>query len=133
MLWDELNGLINNDPGAAWCILGDFNVICSIEDRCNRSEGDIYEDFSHFNQFIEGNFLIDLPLCGRNFNWYHEDGMSMIRLDRFLLSEKWVSYWPNCIQSVVPRGLSNHYSIMFMIEEDNWGSKPQRLLKCWAD
>jgi len=54
------------------------------------------DDFVPFNQFIEGNFLIDLPLCGRNFTWYRRDGVSMSRLDRFLLSEAWFSVFPNC-------------------------------------
>jgi len=48
-----------------------------------------------FNNFIEENMLIDLPLCGRLFTWYRGDGVSMSRLDRFLLSEKWCEAWPN--------------------------------------
>jgi len=48
-----------------------------------------------FNNFIEENMLIDLPLCGRLFTWYRGDDVSMSRLDRFLLSEKWCEVWPN--------------------------------------
>jgi len=55
----------------------------------------------------------------------------MSRFGWFLLSEKGFSCWPNCIQVAIPRGLSDHYPIMLMIEEENWGPKPQRLLKCW--
>jgi hypothetical protein len=51
---------------------------------------------AHFNQFIDDNGLINLPLCGRRFTWYKGDGTSMSRLDRFLLSEDWCLQWPNC-------------------------------------
>jgi len=51
-----------------------------------------------FNSFITYTLLIDLPLCGCLFTWYRGDGISMSRIDRFLLSEKWCEAWPNCIQ-----------------------------------
>lgn len=35
-----------------------------------------------FNNFIEDSFLVDSPICGRLFTWYHGDGYSMSRLDR---------------------------------------------------
>ena len=59
---------------------------------------------ANFNQFIDGHLLIDLPLRGRSFTWYHGDGRSMSRLDRFLLSEEWCLTWPNCVQSASSRG-----------------------------
>jgi len=52
---------------AAWCVLDDFNTVRSSEERRGRIENTIYVDYAPFNQFIDGNFLIDLPLCGRNF------------------------------------------------------------------
>jgi len=55
-------------------------------------------DANHFNTFIEDIFLIDLPICGRLFTWFRSNGVSMSRLDRFLLNEKWCHAWPNCIQ-----------------------------------
>jgi len=82
LLWDVLGGLINNDRATAWCVMGDFHIICSMEERCSRLVGDQYEDFSHFNKFIEVNFLVDLPLYGCNFTWYCIDGMSTRRLDQ---------------------------------------------------
>jgi len=54
-------------------------------------------------------------------------------LYRFLLSEEWCSIWPNCIQTALPRGISNHCPLMLTIDEENWGSCPQRMLKCWAN
>jgi len=46
---------------------------------------------------LEDGSLLDLPICGRLFTWYRGDGVSMSRLDRFLLSDNWCNVWPNCI------------------------------------
>lgn len=68
--WKRLATLIHNDLGRAWCMFGDFNVICSESERKSRVLGGNYEDFSAFNNFIDTTVLVDLPLCGRNFMWY---------------------------------------------------------------
>jgi hypothetical protein len=86
-----------------------------------------------FNCFIEDNFLIDLPLCGRKFTWYREDGGSMSRLDRFLLSAEWGMSWPNCTQVAQLRGLLDHCALVLAADEANWGPRPLRMLKCWRD
>jgi len=36
------------------------------------------EDFAPFNQFIDGNIIFDLPLCGRHFTWFQGDEALMI-------------------------------------------------------
>jgi len=78
-------------------------------------------------------YLVDLPICGRLYTWYRGDGITMSRLDRFLLSEKWCEVWPNCIQVTYQRGLSDHVPLMLHVEETNWGPRPLHMLKCWAD
>jgi hypothetical protein len=59
--------------------------------------------------------------------------VSMSRLDRFLVSVKWCEAWPNCIQVAHQRGLSDHVPLVLFIEDVNWGPRPLRLMKCWAD
>jgi len=85
------------------------------------------------NHFIDGNFLIDLPLRGRGYTWYKGDRKSMSRIDRFLLFEKWSLTWPNCFQLASSRGLSDHCPLVLSIDEENWGPRPLRLLKCWEN
>jgi len=58
----------------------------------------VSQENNQFCHFINDNGLIDLPLCGRRFMWFNEDGTSMSRIDRFLLSEDWCLQWPNCFQ-----------------------------------
>jgi hypothetical protein len=86
-----------------------------------------------FNHFIDENFLVDLPLSGRKFTWYKGDGLTMSRLDRFLLSEEWCLTWPNCTQMAHLRGLSDHCPLVLSTNEENWGPRPSRMLKCWRD
>jgi len=77
--------------------------------------------------------LVDLPLRGRTFTWFRGDGRSMSHIDRILLSENWCLTWPTCFQLVVSRGLSDHCPLVLPIDTQNWGPKPVRMLKCWAD
>ncbi|MCH85139.1 cysteine-rich receptor-like protein kinase [Trifolium medium] len=90
-------------------------------------------DHIPFNRFIDDNNLMDLPLSGRKFTWYKGDGLSMSRLDRFLLSEEWCLAWPNCMQVAQLRGLSDHCPLVLVANEENWGPRPLRMLKCWKD
>jgi len=115
------------------CLCGDFNSIRDIEERKGRSTVFKQVDTDIFNKFIADSFLIDLPICGRLFTWYRGDGVSMSRLDRFLLSEKWCAVWPNSIQVAYQRGLSDHVPLMLHIDEANWGPRLLRMLKCWSD
>jgi len=71
------------------CVCGDFNVVRNRDERRSVSTSRGFYDSASFNQFIENNFLCDLPLCGRNFTWFKGDGRLMSRIDRFLLSEEW--------------------------------------------
>lgn len=104
LLWNELSVLIQRHSTDAWCVLGDSNVVRSCKERRSRSTINGNENFTPFNNFIDGYYLIDLPLSGRNFTWYHEDGLSMSRLDRFLLSEVWIYVFPNCSKRLIREG-----------------------------
>ena len=41
--------------------------------------------------------------------------------------------WPNCFQLADQRGLSDHVPLELYVVVDNWGPRPFRMLKCWAD
>jgi hypothetical protein len=74
-----------------------------------------------------------MRICGRLFTWFRGDGISMSRLDRFLLSNKWCEKWPHCIQVAYQQGLSDNVQVMLHVDETNWGSRPLRMLKCWSE
>jgi hypothetical protein len=83
VLWNNLESKILHFSQAAWCVLGDFNVVRSADERVSRASHSVSDEFVAFNNFIDSTLLIDLPLCGRKFTWYRGDGKSMSRLDRF--------------------------------------------------
>ena len=86
-------------------------------------------DSEPFNSFINDNILTDLPLHGRNYTWFKGDDNSMSRFVHFLLFEDWCLRWPNCLQMAALQELSNHCPV----DEENWGMRPTRMLKCWSD
>lgn len=133
LLWDSLSLRLQLLRGRKLCVCGDFNDVRCSEER--RSVNARYSslDFSHFNSFTDENSLLDLPLGGRKFTWFKGDGRSMSRLDRFLLSEDWCLAWPNCLQIAQLRGLSDHCPLVLTVDEEDWGPRPSRLLKCWTD
>jgi hypothetical protein len=132
-LWDKMSPMVANNTDVCLCVCGDFNCVRVPEERKGRWTVFRQADANLFNNFIDDNFLIDLPICGRMFTWYQGDGVSMSRLDCFLLSAKWCEFWPNTIQVAHQRVLSDHVPLTLHVDEANWGPRPLRMLKCWAD
>ena len=133
VLWDKLTSFVLANSEANLCLCGDFNSVRSVEERKGHGTTFRQHDTNIFNTFITNCFLLDLPICGRLFTWYRGDGYSMSQLDRFLLSPNWCSVWPNSAQVAHQRGLSDHVPLVLFVDEDNWGPRPLRMLKCWAD
>jgi exonuclease III len=136
LLWDSLSAHMSLYVGCKICVCGDFNVVRGAVERKSiissvRSQGGVLHD--KFNDFIDREALVDLPLIGRRFTWYRGDGQSMSRIERFLLSEAWCLRWPNSLQVAQLRCLSNHCALVLSVDEQNWGPKPFRMLKCWVD
>jgi len=98
--------LIINNHDVCLCVCGDFNSVGSSDEKKGRGVTFRQVEADHFNKLIKDCSLIDLPICGRLFTWYRGDGVSMSRLDNFLLSDRWCDVWPNCIEVACQRGLS---------------------------
>ena len=97
-LWEELSQVRARWP-MAWCLVGDFNIIKYPSERLG------CESFSPamfaFSDFIENNFLVDLPLKGAFFTWFRDFGLpSMSRIDRALVSLNWEEHFENVSQHV---------------------------------
>ncbi|PNX55283.1 cysteine-rich receptor-like protein kinase, partial [Trifolium pratense] len=133
VLWDSLSAKIQALGSVRVCVCGDFNAVRCVDERRSANDGYRHSDHIPFNRFIDDNSLIDLPLCGRKYTWFKGDGRSMSRLDRFLLSGEWCLTWPNCTQVARMRGLSDHCPLVLAADEEDWGPRPLRMLKCWKD
>lgn len=118
-LWDSLSPRLQQLRGKKVFVCEDFNVVRCREER-RSTTGHLISDFTLFNEFIDSNFLFDLPSGGRMFTLFKEDGKSMSRLDWFLLSEEWCLLWSNCLQIAQLRGLSDHCPLILSVDEENW-------------
>lgn len=77
--------------------------------------------------------LFDLPLAGRKYTWYRGDGLAMSRLDRFLVSEEWLSTWENSTQWGLERSLSDHCAVLLRDKVVDWDPKHFSILNCWRE
>jgi hypothetical protein len=112
-----------------WCVVGDFNVVCSMEERvgCNLSIGrSSTSEVVEFQNFVEELELVDLPLLGRRFTWFHSSGRAMSRIDRVLISDEWASRWGSVTRWALPRDVSDHCPLILKYSRDDWGPKPFR-------
>ena len=92
-LWEELARL-HSRWNMTWCLIGDFNIIRYPSERFG------YKSFISamfaFSDFIEANYLVDLPLEGASFTWFRDSGTDcMSRIDRTLALLGWVDQFGN--------------------------------------
>ncbi|GAU43560.1 hypothetical protein TSUD_245250 [Trifolium subterraneum] len=102
-LWDSLSVRIQALGRTRVCFCGDFNAVRSIEERRLGRGRPQPLDHLSFNSFIEDNNLIDLLLSGY------------------------------CTHVARMRGLSYHFPLILAANEEEWGPRPSRMLKCWKD
>nr|XP_023884749.1 uncharacterized protein LOC111996948 [Quercus suber] len=110
VLWEELSW-VHTHWNKSWFLFGDFNVI---RYPCERLGCDSFSPAMFaFSDFIENNFLVDLPLEGASFTWFRDsDPKSVSRIDRTLVSADWEDHFGNVSQRVLPRVIFNHCSIL---------------------
>ncbi|KAL4379088.1 hypothetical protein GQ457_02G028950 [Hibiscus cannabinus] len=111
---------------------GDFNIVRTLDEKkgvtVNRSA------MATFSNFIENLFLMDPPLQGGAFTWSNlREFPSLGRLDRFLISPDLLLKWPNAIQRLLPKSLSDHNPIAISCCDPNWGPKPFKWFDHWGD
>jgi hypothetical protein len=90
-LWDELLDFKLQSGGGEWCFGGDFNAILRSSERKGSSAVSRQGEIISFTQFVEDMEVIDILVLGKKFTWFSSDGKSMSRIDRFLLSDGFIS------------------------------------------
>ncbi|XP_071740013.1 uncharacterized protein [Rutidosis leptorrhynchoides] len=131
ILWDSLSRLLGNSDDEAWILCGDFNEVRCSSERFNCEFNSARAQ--RFNDFIQKNGLLEIPLGGRNFTRVSDDGLKFSKLDRFLICEKFDCLWPNLSATALDRKHSDHCPLMINNIEKNYGPKPFKIFDAWLD
>ncbi|KAL4323977.1 hypothetical protein GQ457_11G027850 [Hibiscus cannabinus] len=111
---------------------GDFNTVKTMDDRMGASTHT--GSLKCFEEFIQRNALIDLPLNGSEFTWFRGGiRTSASRLDRFLVSPEVLGCLNNAIQCSLSGGLSDHRPIVLKEMKVNDGLKPFKWFSHWME
>lgn len=105
---------LSNSSSLPWCIMGDFNDMLNLEDKCGRCEHPQYL-FDGFRETIRDYNLFDLPLEGYPFTWWCRRGSDNAveeRIDRAMVSPSWSALFPNAKLSNLIATISDHSPIL---------------------
>ena len=127
-LWAKLDS-VRVRWSSAWCVFGDFNIIRYPAERlgCNSFSPAMF----NFLDFIERNFLVDLPLVGGKYTWFRDSvNPSMSRIDRVLISADWEEHFSDVIQRPLPDVVLDHGPILVEAGGMARGKVPLNLRIC---
>ncbi|XP_019236540.1 PREDICTED: uncharacterized protein LOC109216799 [Nicotiana attenuata] len=103
-----------------WCVIGDFNVIASIEEK------------------IRGlPYQLNLGFYGPRYTWSNGRGPGSIiwkRLDRGMVNDNWLISFPNTtISHLASTGSDHNLLIMEMNVRQDTSKKYFKFLNCWVE
>lgn len=129
-MWDERRAVSESYEDKTWCVVGDFNVVRCFNERRGANSQYATREMEEFNDFTEGLVLNDLPLNGRKFTWHRSNVRCMSRIDRFLLSDVWISRWQDLSQWGLKRTVLDHCPILLKATTLDWDPKLFRVTNC---
>ncbi|XP_057415858.1 uncharacterized protein LOC130710563 [Lotus japonicus] len=89
---------------------------------------------SSFQQFVQDNNLLDLPLNNGDYTWFSSRNQGIwSRLDRWLVSDEVLVTFSNMSQSVLPWNVSDHRAVGLFFGVSDSGPKPFYYFNHWAD
>ncbi|XP_071694772.1 uncharacterized protein [Rutidosis leptorrhynchoides] len=127
-LWASLDNLLSgNDLPCVIC--GDFNEVRFSSDRLNSI-------FNHsrariFNDFINRNSLVEVPLNGKRFTRICDNGVKFSKLDRFLINEDFMNLWEDLSVVALDRKRSDHCPLVLRDKIMDFGPKPFKVFDEW--
>ena len=113
MNWEEIKEKRESSDTKRWCLVGDFNCVRRSSERMGVGEsGYGRSEREEFNAFIKDIELEDVSLIRRKFTRYRSNGRANCRIDRVLVSKKWLDVWQGCSHYILPRSVSDHFPIL---------------------
>ncbi|KAK9072611.1 hypothetical protein SSX86_009046 [Deinandra increscens subsp. villosa] len=129
-LWSILLDLKRQYLGN-WIFMGDFNAVRGPSERFNSVYNNV--EAADFNSFIDSAGLIELNMGGRRFTYHSACGNYLSKLDRFLVSDDYLSIWPEASVLVHPREWSDHCPIILNSIGLDFGPRPFKCFSSWFD
>ncbi|GMJ03435.1 hypothetical protein HRI_004012700 [Hibiscus trionum] len=77
---------------------------------------------------------MDLPLAGDKFTWFRGGSqVAASRIDHILVSPEILNWFPNVIQTILPRNLSHHKPIVLREQVNKSKNKPFKIFTHWLN
>lgn len=92
-MWAKIIERMEEVGGGNWCVTGDFNEVLCPTGRKGVGINGWTTEMEDFQAFLEEARMNNLPMVGRRSTWLRQNRSAMSRLDRFLLSDGWLSRW----------------------------------------
>ncbi|XP_021975506.1 uncharacterized protein LOC110870633 [Helianthus annuus] len=109
-LWESLRmhkGMVRSNP---WIIMGDFNVVLNLEDKCFGSST-LTAAMKDFNNCVNDIEVFDAGAHGMHFTWNqrpkHGVGLRK-KLDRIMVNVSFVDTFVDAYSVFLPNGISDH-------------------------
>ncbi len=127
--WSEVKG-VRQRWAQPWCVFEDFNVVRYPNERLGCSI--LSTNMIDFSDFIEDLNLVDLPLHGGRYTWCNGSiNPSMSRIDRVLVSLDWEEHYPDVMQKLLPKPISDRTPIMLEVGGMNGGKRAFKFENMW--
>ena len=130
-LWDSM--LRWSTTRYPWCILGDFNVISSTQEKLGGREYNINKSLEFIN-VIDSCGLLDMGYSGQPYTWcnHRKDGSRIWkRLDRGMVNDNWLDKMPSTNITHLPSVGSDHCPLLMeVIENKDTVIKYFKFLNC---
>ena len=84
---------------------------------------------TEFNGWVSDLEVEEVQCVGRKFTWYRPNGAAKSKLDRFFVSDAWISKWPESTYLILNRNFSDHCPILLRSRIVDWGPKRQNFRK----
>ncbi|XP_019225728.1 PREDICTED: uncharacterized protein LOC109207293 [Nicotiana attenuata] len=133
-LWDCLRTKVASS-NTSWCVIGDFNVISSIEEKIGGIPYQINKSLD-FLSMIDDCGLTDLGYYGPRYTWSNGRGPCSIvwkRLDRGMVNDNWLaSYLATTISHLASTGSDHSPLLMEMYVRPENTIRYFKFLNCWT-
>ncbi|KAA3474645.1 reverse transcriptase [Gossypium australe] len=129
ILWEDLRSVAPSNL-MPWLIMGDFNAILSPADK--KSPYTIGKRCNFFGNFVDSCDLQDLGFHGPPFTW--QRGETLVRLDRALANDAWMTTFPQSLVQHLTRIKSDHRPLLLSTKPNitNPKGRPFRFLAGWT-